>query len=224
MAEATQPQQLDTVPQEIIEQVARQVFAIERGSLIQMYCLVGKAVLDGLFGGDFGNWNARNVGETALPRLAETLKQQQAGWTEWRIYRAVRIHEQQVALGGFERWPTLTATHLQAVHGVPWDKQRELLDAAQANRQPVRELQKAANLARGIAPRTEKKTAADEAQQVLRRFESLIGEREELAVDLGALGVAEDSIRGFESVLDQLRVAVEALRAEVREAAKREPE
>ena len=223
MTEVAQPPPVDTVPQEIVEQVADRVFTLERTSLIDLYCSVGQTVLDAFYQSDFAVWDGRNIGETALSRLAEAMTRRHAKWTEWKLYRAVRTYQQQIALGDFGRWPSLTASHLHAVQGLPWEKQRELLDAAQATGQQVRDLQRAANLARGIVPRTEKETAATEAQQVLRRFEKLLGEREELVADLGAVGVAEDSISGFEDFLEQLRMAVEAMRAEVREAAKPEP-
>ncbi|MGI5863156.1 MAG: hypothetical protein ACOX6T_13990 [Myxococcales bacterium] len=205
--------------QEAVEAIAAEIERIERASVLDLYVGVGKTILERGYEGSFELWNARNVGDESLKRISKALAQKEVDWSEWKLYRAVRTYEQQVSLGGFERWPSLKASHFHAVQGLPYDKQRELLDTAQGQRQSVRDLQRAANQARGLS---ESAPAAPspfkEASRVLRRFDKLLEEREELAVDLAEAGIPEEWVARFSELLEALHAEVETLSSAMQEA------
>jgi hypothetical protein len=222
MSAATQPETPLTIElaQEKIDRVANRIYALERNNLIRTYADAGWAILEEFFAASFEVWNSRDPSFPALARLSEALSSKGAEWTETRLYRAVRTHEQEVAFGGFERWPSLTVSHMHAVQGLPWDKQRELLDTAQAQRQQVRELQRAVSTARGIAPRSATYTAVVEASAVLRRLDRVLDLRQELASDLGLAGVSEQSVAHLCEMLEQLHVTVDSVSTELQQLAK----
>lgn len=222
MSEATQtatPLTIE-VSQEKIDRVAHRIYSLERNNLIRTYADAGWAILEEFFEASFEVWNSRDPSFPALARLSEALSSKGAEWTETKLYRAVRTHEQEVAFGGFDRWPSLTVSHMHAVQGLPWDKQRELLDTAQAQRQQVRELQRTVSAARGIAPRSPACTAVVEASAVLRRLDRVLDLREELASDLGLAGVSEQSIVHLCEMLEHLHGKVDSLSAELQQLAK----
>lgn len=219
MPETAQQQEAESqVPQEAVEAIAHEIERIERASVLDLYARVGKTILERGHEGSFELWNGRNAGDASM-RVSEALAQRSADWSEWKLYRAVRTYEQQVSLGGFERWPSLKASHFHAVQGLAYSKQRELLDTAQAQRLSVRDLQKVANEARGVptAPPAAP-SPSKEASRVLRRFDKLLEERDELVVDLSEAGVPEEWVARFGGLLETLRAEVETLSTGVQEA------
>lgn len=185
-------------------------------SELQLHLVVGEQVVT-LCGG-IESWRAYNGREKeVMARLAAKLAELgSTRWSDSRLYRAGRLHEQQRNLGDLSaRWARLEYSHFRAVQGLPWDDQRQLLDWARDDRWSADLLvQKVAGLRSKTGKAREPRPAAL-AVRLLRRIAGVVDDHDELAEELGHVGIAPEEIADIVTAMTALESKLQALQVKL---------
>ena len=211
MTETTQQTTQPRPSEELLKELAQELVALTRRSRLELNLAAGRAIIDRAYEGSFELWNTRNEGDGALDGLVAQMRALGESWSKSHLFRCVRLAEQEERFGGFEGWPRLRYTHFRTVQGLGWERQRALLDQSEAQGWNESQLLTEAGQARGRPEKSEEQRSVQEAAGVLKRIVRLVGERDELAADLGVAGLEQHEFERLVGTLADLESQVEVI-------------
>jgi len=199
---------------QLVVATAREIAKEQLGHEIIVHKGSGRIIFQRFYDSSWDKWHQRNTGDIALEKLADELRKLRLNWNETKLYRAVRLFEQSENLDGLKPWPDLKLTHYHSVQGLPWDRQRALLDEAQKSSLSTDELRE---LAHGERKRTKAGIPQPErdAGRLLKALERALGKSEELNGRLRAAEVSAGNLSAFERASASLQDAIDALQLEL---------
>jgi len=215
MPETTDTAGATTQPSaEVVAAAADKLCKLIRENQLTLDFAGGRIVIEAFFGGDLEAWNKRNTGDQSIEALAKVMEERDPDWTSQRLYRAVRFYEQWKMLGNFEEWPHLMPSHYRTVQGLSWDRQRELLTKANAERWSIAALVSAIGHRKREFPAAPAAAARD-ALKVLKAAERVLDQQDHLLADLSEAGLAAESSERLQKAGDAYRAEVERVRGEL---------
>lgn len=153
-AEAQQPLQVavdgDLTPaplhDAVIDAVVTALNEHVRSAGLQAALTIGGIVIDQMYGGDVEAWRSHGEKDASFRKLSMRCRDVEGGdgklqMSASSLYRSVAIFAlcQQLGVSG---WKHLGVSHLRAVLGLPLDRQRKLLNTAEARAMTAEELEK----------------------------------------------------------------------------------
>jgi len=187
---------------QLVVATAREIAKEQLGHEIIVHKGSGRIIFQRFYDSSWDKWHQRNTGDIALEKLADELRKLRLNWNETKLYRAVRLFEQSENLDGLKPWPDLKLTHYHSVQGLPWDRQRALLDEAQKSSLSTDELRELAHGER-------------DAGRLLKALERALGKSEELNGRLRAAEVSAGNLSAFERASASLQDAIDVLQLEL---------
>jgi hypothetical protein len=122
----------------LLEAVAKQLIEIHRKSGFERTCEIGRTILSTFYGNDETLWSARAPGKlNSIRKLAHRLK---GTLRTTELHRSVHVWTLCRALPFVPKSEHLTVSHVDAVLGLPRERQAELLRASEEQRLSVRDV------------------------------------------------------------------------------------
>lgn len=120
----------------LVESVVLQLNNLCKHATFDFAMAVGKLIIDTIYSGELGAWRSRGVKSASFRKLA---KHPDLPMSPSALYRSVAIYELGRRLG-VDRWQFVSTSHLRLLLPLPGDRQRQLVQAAEAHAWSVQRL------------------------------------------------------------------------------------
>lgn len=204
------------IPDKDAHRVALILIQNERERLIDIYLFAGQCILAEVFENKFEVWNRRNVGDQSVPKIVDELHA--LGHTDWnkdRIFRSVKLFEQDVALGGLRRWKNLGVKHFVIAQQLDLAKQAAVLEDADARALTVEELEA---IVKDLCYDAKPAPKADPDPKGLKaiyhtveRLRRMLAVHDELLVQVREAGLDAGVVKAFDGCFDKFTRNIEDL-------------
>jgi hypothetical protein len=201
------PVPVSEVPEQVLDELARDLAALHRQHTLRFALDVGKMVLDRLYGGSLDAWRAgAGASDGSLRKLAAKLTALGArGFSAASLQSAVAVLDVDERVAVSSR-PQLNASHVRAVLGLPPAKQEELLGKAEGRNWTAKQLEKE-------AAKAKKRLTTRTGRPPLPAFVKTVNRWErELADDAATFADLEQAAALDPGEARRIRAAVHAMR------------
>lgn len=196
------------------QRIAGLLDLIEHDSNLEFNLTIGRCILAEIYSNRLDVWNEYNQKDMSVDSVVEELHNMgRPHWNRLRIYRDVKLVEQDAYHGGLAKWPNLGASHYFCAQAIELKDQVAVLGEANARKLSVSDLAEIVHNMRSKGRPAEKRQPShvDEVYRSIEKLRRELSLHDQLFADLQEAGMEIEFIKAFDDFFNRFTRNVEDL-------------